>query len=83
VHPPEKHWYLLSVGVRPGAQGRGTGAALVAHTLALADAAGQGAYLEATSPRSRVLYERHGFEVVGQIDLEGCPPIWPMWRAPR
>jgi GNAT superfamily N-acetyltransferase len=82
-HPHDReHWYLMAVGVSPAAQGRRLGSALLAHTLAGADEAGAPAYLEATSPRSRALYERFGFEVIGQIDLPGGPPMWPMWREP-
>ncbi|MCP3938510.1 MAG: GNAT family N-acetyltransferase [Actinomycetia bacterium] len=82
-HPGDPHRYLLSIGVRSSAQGRGLGGLLMAHTLAEIDAAGECAYLEATSPRSRILYERHGFEVTDQIDIDGCPPMWPMWREAR
>jgi GNAT superfamily N-acetyltransferase len=82
-HPTDPHRYLLAIGVRSGAQGQGLGSVLMAHTLAEIDAAGEAAYLEATSPRSRVLYERHGFEVVGEITVDDSPPMWPMWRAPR
>jgi GNAT superfamily N-acetyltransferase len=82
-HPTDDHWYLLAIGVRPGAQGRGLGGELLAHTLAKVDAAGQPAYLEASSRRSRVLYERHGFEVTGELTVEDSPPMWPMWRQPR
>ena len=56
-HPHDRdHWYLMAIGVSPAAQGRRLGSALLAHTLADADAAGAPAYLEATSPRSRALY---------------------------
>jgi hypothetical protein len=41
------------------------------------------AYLEATSPRSVPLYQRHGFEIVGAISVEGSPIITPMLRKPR
>lgn len=40
------------------------------------------AYLEATSPLNRRLYERHGFEVTGEIQLPNGPAMWPMWREP-
>lgn len=82
-HPTEPHIYLLAIGVRTSAQGRGLGGRLLAHTLADADRAGEPAYLEATSPRSRALYERHGFEVVGEIIVDDSPPMWAMWREPR
>ena len=82
-HPHDReHWYLSAIGVRPDAQGRGLGTVLLAHTLAIADAEGSPAYLEATSPRSRALYARFGFEVMGEFAPRGGPPLWPMWRAP-
>jgi GNAT superfamily N-acetyltransferase len=82
-HPTDDHWYLPAIGTRPDAQGRGLGSVLLAHTLRLADEGGEPAYLEATSPRSRALYARFGFEVVGEIAPDGCPPMWPMWRTPH
>jgi hypothetical protein len=41
------------------------------------------AYLEATSPHNRRLYERHGFEAIGEIQSADSPPMWPMLRKPR
>ncbi len=81
-HPKEEHWYLLAIGIHPDAQGRGLGGTLLGHTLALADAARQPAYLEATSARSRALYERFGFEVIGEIHPGDGPTLWCMWREP-
>lgn len=81
-HPADDHWYLLAIGARASAQGRGVGSALLAHTLAIADEHGQPAYLEATSPRSRVLYERFGFTVLGEIQVADSPTLWAMWREP-
>jgi len=80
--PPS--YYLAAIGVEPAAQGRGLGSALLEPMLATIDAEGAAAYLEASTPRSRVLYERHGFVQAGEINLprEG-PPVWPMWRDPR
>ena len=47
------------------------------------DAEGIPAYLEASTVRSRALYERHGFEVTGEFNLpSGGPPLWQMWREP-
>ncbi|MFC6020935.1 GNAT family N-acetyltransferase [Plantactinospora solaniradicis] len=85
-HPErEPHWYLQQMVVVPASRGRGLGAAMLRHQLARADAAGVGAYLEASSPRNRALYERHGFRARGEpIWLpEGGPGIQPMWREPR
>lgn len=83
AHPHDDHWYLLAIGIPPQAQGRGLGSVLLAHTLAQADERGEPAYLEATSPRSRALYERFGFEVTGELRVLDSPPVWPMWRPPK
>ncbi len=64
-------------------QGAGLGGMLLEHTLRLADERSQPAYLEASSPRSRDLYERYGFEVTMTLTLPGGPDIWPMWRDAR
>ena len=82
-HPPEPHWYLGLIATRPEAQGRGHGSALLDHTLReRIDPTGTLAYLEATSPRSVPLYERHGFEVVEWVELPGGPPFAAMQRTP-
>ena len=82
-HPHEPHEYLFFIGVRPGAQGRGIGGALLAPVLARADAAGHPCYLEASSLRSRELYERHGFRATAEIAPAGGAPLWPMVRDPQ
>jgi ribosomal protein S18 acetylase RimI-like enzyme len=84
-HPrnPE-HWYLHYLGTEPAHQGRGLGSALLRPVLALCDRDRIGAYLESSSERNRVLYERHGFEVVDVFDIPGGgPDIRCMWRDPR
>lgn len=84
-HPTDqKHWYLAFMGVVPEWQGRGLGSALMAPALAELDRSGATAYLEASTPRSRALYQRHRFEVTGEFDLPaGGPPLWQMWREPQ
>jgi ribosomal protein S18 acetylase RimI-like enzyme len=84
LHPRRPHhWYLHYIGVEPRAQGRGLGAALMAAGAARCDREGTAAYLEASSERSRALYERHGFELRGTFHLPmGGPPIREMWRDP-
>jgi ribosomal protein S18 acetylase RimI-like enzyme len=71
------------IGVDPAYQGRGYGAALLRHALQTCDRDGLPAYLEATSPRSAALYQRHGFEVIGVIQVADSPPIFPMLRQLR
>ncbi len=79
-HPSDRAWYLLAAGVLPDRQGHGLGAALLSATLAYLDEIGEAAYLEATSPRSRVLYHRLGFGDHAEFSPDGGPPIWGMWR---
>lgn len=83
-HPlAEPHLYLACMGVAGGRQGAGLGSAMLRHRLERADADGLAAYLEASSPRSRALYLRHGFEDLGEpVRAADSPPLWPMWRQP-
>ncbi|MFS0695352.1 GNAT family N-acetyltransferase [Streptomyces nitrosporeus] len=85
VHPHDRaHEYLLMIGVLPGRQGEGIGEALIAGVLERCDREGVPAYLEASSERSRGLYERLGFAFTGRtVELPGGPSMWPMWREPR
>ena len=82
AHPTDPHHYLMLLGVVPDQQGTGIGSALLRAVLDIADAAGEPAYLEATSPGNRALYERHGFEVTRELRCGDCPPLWAMWRDP-
>ena len=81
-HPTEPHWYLPVIGVDVTKRGRGYGSALLRHALERCDRDGLPAYLEASSPRNKSLYERHGFEEIGVIQSGGSPPMWPMIRRP-
>lgn len=69
--PPEPHWYLHDIGAGPEARGRGVGTALLEHRLGLVDQSGTALmFLEATTPGSRRLYERFGFEAVGSVPTQ-------------
>ncbi len=83
AHPEAPHWYLPILGVEPNAQGRGLGGALMRHAIARFDDEGALAYLESSNPRNISLYERHGFEVMGQIQVGAGPIVTPMQRQPR
>jgi GNAT superfamily N-acetyltransferase len=82
-HPEQAHWYLPLIGVDPAHQGKGIGSALLTHALKACDEQQLPAYLEATSPRSVALYERHGFVALGCIQVADSPPIVPMLRKPQ
>ena len=82
-HPRELHYYLPFVGVDPEWQGRGLGSAVLSPVLELCDRDGVPAFLEASTPRNRALYERHGFAVSEEFKLgRTAPPQWRMWREP-
>lgn len=82
-HPVAPHAHLILIGSDPDRQGQGLGSLMLRRTLSRLDREGTPAYLEATTPRSRALYLRHGFVVMGEIHLPGGgPPLWRMWRAP-
>ena len=79
--PPTPHWYLYMIAVAPEARGTGTGSALLRHGLERVDADGVPAHLESTSPGSRRLYERLGFEQVAVLDAPPLPSAyWAMTR---
>jgi ribosomal protein S18 acetylase RimI-like enzyme len=82
-HPAEAHWHLPLIGVDPACQGQGVGSALLAHALERCDEEHVLAYLEATSPLNRRLYERHGFAALGRVQVADSPPVVPMLRRPR
>ncbi|MFE0414509.1 GNAT family N-acetyltransferase [Streptomyces tendae] len=85
IHPGGRaHEYLWMIGVLPGRQGEGLGTALIESVLDRCDREGLPAYLEASSARGKVLYERLGFEFTGRaLDLPDGPRMWPMWREPQ
>lgn len=82
-HPSEPHWYLPLIGVDPPHQGKGHGAALLTYALERCDRDHCFAYLESTNPRNITLYQRHGFNALGEIQVGTSPPLVPMLRTPR
>jgi ribosomal protein S18 acetylase RimI-like enzyme len=82
-HPEEPHWYLPLIGVDPAHQGRGYGDALMTHALRRCDREQSLAYLESSNPRNITLYQRHGFEAIGKIQVGSSPTMVPMLRRPR
>jgi len=76
-------WYLPLIAVDPIHQGRGVGARLMVEVLRRIDAEGAAAYLESSNPRNVSLYQRHGFELMGEIQAGSSPIMRPMFRAAR
>ncbi|WP_017612512.1 GNAT family N-acetyltransferase [Nocardiopsis salina] len=81
--PSEPVWFLGTVGVRPSAQGRGLGRAVIEPGLAAADAEGVPTFLETSTEANVGVYTALGFEVTAEYDLpDGGPRTWAMLRRP-
>jgi GNAT superfamily N-acetyltransferase len=81
---PERHWYLMVLGVDPPRQGQGVGGGLMGPILNRADAEGLACYLETQKAKNVPFYQKHGFEVVVEDDTpDGGLHYWTMKRAPR
>jgi len=82
VDPEERHVHVGPVGVEPGAQGLGVGAAMMRMLCERLDADGELAWLETDKPENVVFYRRAGFDVAIEDDHLGFP-VWFMSRRPR
>jgi ribosomal protein S18 acetylase RimI-like enzyme len=82
-HPLGLHWHLPLIGVQPAFQRQGYGGVLLRHALKTCDEQGVPAYLESSNPDNIPLYERHGFQVLGRIQVGSSPVITPMLRPTR
>ncbi|MBJ6762550.1 GNAT family N-acetyltransferase [Myxococcaceae bacterium JPH2] len=81
-HTP-KHWYLATIAIDAGAQGKGLGARLMNRGLQMVDAKGEPCFLETARPTNRNWYQGFGFEVQrSEPCFDGGPPQWFMWRPP-
>jgi len=80
-HPHEAHWYLPLIAADPHWTGQGLGALLMKHALRRCDEEGIAAYLESSNPRNISFYERHGFEIIGEIQHGSSPTMTPMLRS--
>ena len=76
ARPAGQFWYLAQIGA--STPGRGVGSALLERRLATIEGP---AYLESSNLRNVPLYQRFGFDVIGEISLpEGGPTLWTMLR---
>lgn len=78
---PAPHYYLLTLGVAPLSQGRGSGGRLLRHMLERADREETPAYLETQRSENVPIYERFGFAVASDEAIPGLPlRNWGMVR---
>jgi len=83
LRPRFDHWYLDTLATEPERMGEGLGSRLLEHGLSRRDAEGIATALDTESAATVALYERHGFNVVGEAELPGGGPhAWMMVREP-
>lgn len=79
-HPsPQPYSYLRYVGVKPAAQGKGWGGAIVRAGVTRAAERGQGVLLETATHDNVTIYTRLGFQIIEQWKVPGGgPEFWTM-----
>ena len=80
LKPDVEHWYLDTIATDPDLHGQGLGGRLLDHDLAIRDANGQASALDTHTDDNIAFYGRRGFEVVGEGQLRGGPPVFMMFR---
>ncbi len=84
LKPEGEHWYLDTIATDPEWMGRGLGARLLDHDLAVHDARGRSCALDTHTVENVGFYERRGFELVAEGKLPGDgPDLFFMLRAAR
>lgn len=67
--PEDKSYYLVYIGTKDSARGKGYARKLIEYVTKLADAEGKACYLESSNAINPIIYRKLGFEVVGKIEL--------------
>jgi GNAT superfamily N-acetyltransferase len=84
AHRKDPQWYLMVLCADRPAQRSGVGTMLLEHAFAQVDAEGVGSHLETPRFDNVAYYQRFGYELVATVNpVEGGPPFYAMWRAPR
>lgn len=79
--PDVPHWLCVYIGVRPDAQGRGLGRALMEPGISASDQDGVPSHLVSTNAATATFYERLGYRVLSVVSAgPGVPALRPMWR---
>lgn len=79
LEPAAGYLLIENVAVDPSAQGRGTGAALLAHAEAEASRAGLPElrlYTNVAMTENRAWYARHGYTELGEVIEDGFRRVW-------
>jgi len=63
-------WYLVYIGTKSTARGKGLARKCIEHVTAKADSEGRVCYLESSNDVNPIIYRKLGFEVVDELVLE-------------
>lgn len=63
-------WYLVYIGTRPSARGKGYAKKLIQHITRRADQEGRACYLESSNPSNPPIYRKYGFEERKTVHLQ-------------
>jgi len=66
-------WYLVYIGSKPSARGKGYARKLIEHGTAQADREGRATYLESSAANNQSYYEKYGFKPVLDISMTRGP----------
>lgn len=81
--PDKPHFHLQFFGVRSALRGKGIGSQLLGGCLEWIDRLGYAASLESSNARNVGVYQRHGFEVLAEVEIPEGPTVRPMLRRRR
>jgi ribosomal protein S18 acetylase RimI-like enzyme len=81
--PEEPHWHVGPIGVLPHLQGQGIGSRLIQRCVERIDQDGLEGYLETSNPANPPLYQRFGFSMVDETDINGVPNYFMRRPASR
>ncbi len=82
ARPAPPYRYLGVLATRPDRQGEGLATAVMAPVLECADREGVDCFLETSTMRNRLFYERRGFTEAVDLHIESGPRTWWLRRAP-
>lgn len=66
----DNSWYLVYIGTKPSARGKGYCRKLIEHVTKQADNDGQAVYLESSNPKNPPIYRKFGFEECRTVHLQ-------------
>lgn len=68
-------WYLMYIGTRPEARGRGYARKLIENITVKADRDNMPCYLESSNDINPIIYRKLGFETVQKVHLKRGPKV--------